>query len=138
MDNVIIGKIRCQSSEKGNLYFLEFIKDLTFDVKRLYFINSVNAGNARGFHAHKSLEQVLICVSGRIQINLDNGFMQKVIILDSSNNYLFIGPMIWRTMKWLVDDSVLVVLASENYDESDYIRDYDKFLRTVANEKNSI
>lgn len=138
MDNVIVGKIREQSSEKGNLYLLEFFKDLSFDVKRLYFINSVRAGNTRGFHAHKCLEQVLICVSGKIQINLDNGLMQKRIILDSSNKYLFIGPLIWRTMEWLVDDSVLVVLASENYDESDYIRDYNVFLGILANKKSHL
>lgn len=112
----------------GNLTFIQSKKDISFDINRVYYIYKASSGITRGCHAHKELEQVLICLYGSIEIVLDDGFQKEIIILDDPSKGLYVGPKMWRTMKWLKDDSVLLVLASDYYDESDYIRDYDVFL----------
>lgn len=102
---------------------------LPFEIKRVYYSYGVKEGILRGFHAHKKLQQLLICVYGSIEVTLDDGRgMIESIILDNPANGLYVGPSTWRTIKWLKGNSVLLVLASEHYDESDYIRDYNNFL----------
>ena len=101
-----------------------------FDIKRVYYTYAVQAETIRGFHAHKELQQILICIYGKIEVMLDNGEGKiEKLILDLPQKGLYVGPQTWRTIKWLQDDSVLLVLASEHYDESDYIRDYDEFIK---------
>ena len=89
----------------------------------------------RGFHAHNNLEQIAIVVKGSCTFVLDNGKKREEIKLDNPNQGLHISGLIWREMKNFSEDCVLVVLASEHYDESDYIRDYNKFLEEVKNEE---
>jgi dTDP-4-dehydrorhamnose 3,5-epimerase-like enzyme len=98
---------------------------------RAYFVYGAKEGVIRGNHAHKKLEQLLVCVYGVIEVTLFDGQNEMVHILDDPTKNLKVGSMLWRTMKWLKDDSVLFVLATEQYDETDYIRDYDVFLQTV-------
>jgi len=88
--------------------------------------------NRRGYHAHRDLQQVAICISGSCKFLLDDG-RERVenVILDSPNKGLFIDKMIWREMYDFSDDCILLVLASEYYDESDYIRDYEEFLKLI-------
>ena len=103
-----------------------------FDIKRIYYTYKVNAGITRGFHAHKELQQILICMYGKIEVTLDNGEGNvDTFVLDSPEKGLYVGAQTWRTMKWLESDSVLLVLASEHYNESDYIRDYEEFIRWI-------
>ncbi|MDY9920642.1 MAG: FdtA/QdtA family cupin domain-containing protein [Synergistota bacterium] len=104
-------------------------KEVPFDIKRVYYIYDVEKGIARGQHAHKILEQILICLHGEIKVTLDDG-KGKITshILKDPSEGLYVGPSTWRTMEWLRTGSVLLVLASEHYDESDYIRDYDGFI----------
>lgn len=103
-----------------------------FDIKRIYYTYKVNAGITRGFHAHKELQQILICMYGKIEVTLDNGEGNvDTFVLDSPEKGLYAGAQTWRTMKWLESDSVLLVLASEHYNESDYIRDYEEFIRWI-------
>lgn len=103
-----------------------------FDIKRIYYTYKVNAGITRGFHAHKELQQILICMYGKIEVTLDNGEGNvDTFILDSPEKGLYVGAQTWRTTKWLESDSVLLVLASEHYNESDYIRDYEEFIRWI-------
>ena len=114
----------------GGLCFAESCSEnVPFMIKRVYYIYGVSADIKRGFHAHKTLEQILICITGSINITLDDGKgIVEEVTLDSPSKGLYVGPSTWRTMKWLQNDSVLLVLASEHYDESDYIRNYDDFI----------
>ncbi len=117
--------------DEGGLCFFEANRDIPFAFKRVYYTYGVKEGIIRGHHAHKALEQLLICVYGAIEVMCDNGEKKEYTILDDPAKGLYVGPGIWRTMKWLKDDSVLLVLASEYYDESDYIRDYNEFIKLV-------
>lgn len=114
--------------EIGYLTSLESLKNIPFDIKRVYYTYDVPVKIKRGFHSHKKLEQVLICVNGSIKVKCFDGQEEKVYLLDKPNEGLYIGPMIWREMYDYAENTVLMVLASELYDEDDYIRDYEKFI----------
>lgn len=113
---------------RGSLIAIEANKDIPFDIKRVYYIFNTQQGVARGKHAHTRLQQVLICTSGNCKILLDDGQSKEVIELNSPAKGLYIGQKIWREMYDFSDDCVLMVLASEHYDEAEYIRDYSEFL----------
>ena len=89
-------------------------------------------GVVRGHHAHKTLQQILVCIHGSCKIRLDNGSEKKTVHLERPYEGLYVGPGMWREMFDFSPDAVLMVLASEIYDEVDYIRDYDDFLRFVG------
>lgn len=118
-----------KGDDRGSLIAIEGAGNVPFDIKRMYYIFDTKAGVSRGFHAHKALKQVAFCVSGRCRMRLDDGVQQQDVWLDSPSRGIFIDTMVWRTMHDFSQDCVLVVLASEHYDESDYIRDYDEFLK---------
>ena len=102
---------------------------LPIDVKRVYYIYDVPVGSTRGFHANKTLEQLLISLGGCIDIEMDDGLGNKeVYCLDSPEKVLYVGPSFWHTMTWQ-SEGTLLVLASQEYNPDDYIRDYDEFLR---------
>ena len=113
--------------DRGSLVALEGAKTVPFDIKRVYYIFDTKKGVSRGFHAHKNLEQVAICVRGSCRMVLDDGTNRVDAILDSPIKGIYIGNLVWREMHEFSDDCVLLVLASEHYDESDYIRDYQDF-----------
>ena len=92
-------------------------------------------GVRRGFHAHKSLEQILICIHGTCKILLDNGSEKVEVLLDKPYEGLYISNDIWREMFDFSPDAVLMVLASEYYDEADYIRNYDEFLKYIRKKR---
>lgn len=117
---------------RGQLIALEELKNIPFDIKRVYYMYETTAGVTRGKHAHKSLEQILICTSGSCKILLDDGKDKEVVELNKPNEGLYISNDIWREMYDFSSDAVLMVLASTYYDESDYIRDYDEFLKYVG------
>ena len=114
---------------RGNLIALEHPKQLPFELNRVYYIYGVPKNQRRGFHSHNDLEQLLIAVSGKVTILVKTQSTEENIVLDSPDKGLYIGPMIWREMYDFSDDAVLMVLASHKYDESDYIRDYDEYLK---------
>lgn len=116
---------------RGQLVALEEKKEIPFDIKRVYYIYDTLQGVRRGFHAHKSLKQLLICVHGSCKVLLDNGKEKEVVVLDKPYEGIFIESSMWREMYDFSADAVLLVLASEVYNEEDYIRDYDKFLEYV-------
>lgn len=120
--------------ERGSLVSLEGNKSIPFDIKRVYYIFATQAGVARGFHAHKQLKQVAVCVTGSCRMVLDNGKEQESVWLGSATKGILIEDMVWREMHDFSDDCVLLVLASEHYDESDYIRNYDEFKSAVRND----
>ncbi len=117
--------------DRGQLIALEELKDIPFQIKRVYYMYDTGAGVVRGKHAHKSLEQILICVAGSCKIKLDNGREKKVVLLEKPYEGLYVANNMWREMYDFSPDAVLMVLASQLYDEGDYIRDYDEFLRFV-------
>jgi len=119
-----------RSDGRGDLIAIESGKTLPFEFKRLYYMTHLTA-HPRGFHCHKKLQQAAICVSGACTFILDNGNTRESVRLKTPNQGLLIGNMIWREMHDFTQDCVLIVLASEHYDEHDYIRDYDEFLARV-------
>jgi dTDP-4-dehydrorhamnose 3,5-epimerase-like enzyme len=121
--------------ERGSLISLETHKKIPFDIKRVYYIYGTKADVARGFHAHKKLQQVAVCVSGKCRIILDNGNKREELWLDSPAKGLLIGDLVWREMHDFSNDCILLVMASEHYDESDYIRDYEDFLTSSKGAK---
>ena len=115
---------------RGQLVALEENKNIPFSVKRVYFMYDTLEGVVRGKHAHRKLHQILFCVSGTCTIRLDDGKDKAEVRLDQPSRGLLIGPGIWREMFDFTPGAVLMVLASEYYDESDYIRDYEEFLKS--------
>lgn len=116
---------------RGSLIAIEQLKDIPFEIKRVYYMYDTTEGVTRGYHAHKNLQQVLICVHGSCKIRLDNGTEKEVITMDKPYEGLYVSNNMWREMFDFSPDAVLMVLASELYDESDYIRDYDEFLKFI-------
>lgn len=115
--------------ERGSLVALETGKTVPFDIKRVYYIFATQKDVARGFHAHKNLKQIVVCVTGKCRMVLDDSKVRQEIWLDSPTKGLLISDLVWREMHDFSQDCVLLVLASEHYDESDYIRDYEDFIK---------
>lgn len=118
--------------ERGSLVALEANKTVPFDIKRVYYIFGTQALVSRGFHAHKNLKQVAVCITGKCRMVIDDGKERVDTWLDSPTKGLLINDLVWREMHDFSDDCVLLVLASEHYDETDYIRDYQKFIKLVS------
>ena len=119
--------------DRGQLVALEELKDIPFNIKRVYYMYDTGAGVTRGYHAHKNLKQILICVHGSCRIRLNNGKEQETVLLDKPYEGLYVDNVVWREMFDFSPDAVLMVLASEYYDESDYIRNYEEFLEYLKN-----
>jgi len=126
---------------RGNLTFIEENRHVPFEIKRVYYLYDVPGGESRGGHAHKRLQQFIIAASGSFDVILDDGFERKRFHLNRSYYGLYVPPMIWRELDNFSSGSVCLVLASEYYDEEDYIRDYEifkKMVRESLGEKNSV
>lgn len=122
-------KIESVSDKKlGALTPIEFNNNIPFFVQRIYYIYDVDKKAVRGFHSHRKLHQVLIAVSGSIKIKVKTPYEEEIIKLDNPTEGLYIGPLIWREMFEFSSDAVLLVLASEKYDEGDYIRNWDSYV----------
>jgi len=116
----------------GHLIPLEENATVPFAIKRVYYIYNVEQGVRRGFHSHKNLQQALICVHGEVKILAKTPEEEMTVCLNDPSQALLIGPMVWREMYDFSDDAVLLVLASEHYDESDYIRSYTDYMEVYA------
>jgi dTDP-4-dehydrorhamnose 3,5-epimerase-like enzyme len=116
---------------RGNLTFIESTRHLPFQFKRIYYLYDVPGGSERGGHAHKSLHQFLIAMSGSFDVVLDAGRGRQRFHLNRSYYGLYIPPMVWRELDNFSSGSVALALASEYYDEDEYIRDHDSFLNSV-------
>jgi dTDP-4-dehydrorhamnose 3,5-epimerase-like enzyme len=117
--------------DRGLLIALEEFKDIPFEIKRVYYMYDTVEGVRRGFHAHKSLEQILVCINGSCKVFLDNGKDKKIVSLEKRYEGLYVPKNIWHEMYDFSPDAILMALASDYYDEKDYIRDYDVFLKHV-------
>lgn len=123
---------------RGQLIALEELKDIPFVIKRVYYMYETATGVIRGNHAHKKLEQILVCIHGSCKIRLDDGKEKKVVLLEKPYEGLYVASNMWREMYDFSSDAVLLVFASEFYDESDYIRDYDEFLEYIEEKAQEI
>lgn len=121
--------------KRGMLVALEELKDIPFEIKRVYYMYDTKEGVHRGFHAHQSLKQILICIHGSCKILLDNGEEKKVVVLEHPYEGLYMENGMWREMYDFSSDAVLMVIASDFYNEEDYIRDYNEFLEWAARRK---
>lgn len=131
IQNVELIQFLANESDKGSLIAIEGSGTIPFDIARVYYIYGVGAGDRRGFHAHKDLEQVLVCVNGSVKILVEDGFERDVVELGSPDQGLYIGSMVWREMFDFSDGAVLMVLASRKYTPSDYEKDHERFLSSA-------
>ncbi|MBT3872025.1 MAG: isomerase [Flavobacteriaceae bacterium] len=129
--NVKLISLPVISDLRGDLSFAEINKHLPFIAKRYFIVYNVKNKEIRGEHAHKKLSQFLVCIVGSCTVLLDDGIKREQYLLNNPNLGLLIPPMVWGIQYKYSDDAVLLVLASETYDENDYIRDYDQFLEMV-------
>ncbi len=116
---------------RGNLTFIEGDRHIPFDIKRVYYLYDVPGGAERGGHAHKGLHQLIVAMSGSFDMVLDDGKEKKRFHLNRSYYGLYVCPMIWREMDNFSSGAVCLVLASNLYDEADYYRNYDDFIRDL-------
>ncbi len=117
---------------RGNLTFIEGNNHIPFEIKRVYYLYDVPGGETRGGHAHKHLQQFIIAASGSFDVILDDGLERKKFHMNRSYYGLHITSMMWRELDNFSSGSVCLVLASELYEEEDYIRDYETFKKTVG------
>lgn len=119
---------------RGQLVVCENMRNVPFDIKRVYYLTGTIDGVSRGFHAHKELEQVAVCVAGKCLMVLDDGQIKEEVWLDSPLKVIKIDRMVWHEMHNFSADCVLLVMASDYYKETDYIRDYKEFKEAVRYE----
>ena len=117
------------SDPRGNLTFIEGGRHVPFEIKRVYYLYDVPGGAERGGHAHKSLHQLIIALSGSFDVILDDGKQKQRFHLNRSYYGMYVCPMIWRELDNFSSASVCMVLASNLYDEGDYYRDYEEFVQ---------
>lgn len=127
-DCTIIELDKHHSDRKGNITVVENGKDVPFEVRRTYYLYDVPGGESRGAHAHKELSQLIIAASGSFTVTLDDGKVKRSFLLNRPYQGLLIVPGIWRDLIDFSSGSVCLVLASHEYDEADYIRNYNDFL----------
>ncbi|KID57945.1 dTDP-6-deoxy-3,4-keto-hexulose isomerase [Pseudoalteromonas luteoviolacea] len=125
-------QLKSLGDERGQLVVLEGNQAVPFDIKRVYYIYGVDPQIPRGFHAHKATQQVAICIKGSCKMLMDDGNQKTTVLMNSPTQGVLIDVMQWHEMHDFSEDCILMVLASEHYDESDYIRDYDNFLKAVS------
>jgi hypothetical protein len=120
------------SDPRGNLTFIEGGKHIPFGIERVYYLYDVPGGADRGGHAHKQLEQLIVAMSGSFDVVVDDGAEKKRYHLNRSYSGLYIPPMIWRAIDNFSSGSVCMVLASRHYEESDYLREYSRYLDALT------
>ena len=132
LSDVHIIELPVIADTRGNLTVVEGNEHIPFDIKRVYYLYDVPGGAARGGHAHKNLQQIIIALSGSFDVLLDDGVDTKTYTLNRAFQGLYLSNMIWRELDNFTSGAVCMVLASERYDENDYYRDYEEFIEAVG------
>jgi len=117
--------------DRGHLIVFEKNMNCPFDVKRIFYIYGTNGKVARGCHANRNSEFLLISINGNCKVKIDDGKTQKIVELSNPHTALYLDKMLWKEMYDFSADCILLVIASTNYDEREYIRDYEEFLKEV-------
>lgn len=123
---------------RGNLSYIESKEHIPFEIKRIFYIYDIPGGAIRTGHAHRDLHQVIFALSGSFDVVLDDGFENERIQLNRAYNGLYLPNMIWRELDNFSSGAICMVLASQNYDATDYIRSYDEYVNIVNPPSNSI
>lgn len=134
VDDCVVKNLPKHMRPNGNLTVVENNYSIPFDVERVYYLYDVPAGEERGGHAHKELQQFVIAVSGSFDVIIDDGRERKTVTLNRPSKGLHIRPGIWRELNNFSSGAVCLVLASHHYDEDDYIRDYKAFVEYIKEE----
>ncbi len=132
--NVEFIPLQKHGDERGMLVALEQAKNIPFEIKRVYYMFGTQGNVRRGYHAHKKIRQVAIPLNGSCRFHLDNGREKIDVVLDDPALGLLIEPGVWHEMYDYSKNCILLVLASDIYDENDYIRNYEGFMRSVKND----
>ena len=130
MNNTLV-EFTQRGDQSGWLIALESNRQVPFPIQRVYYIYGTKPGVRRGKHAHRALRQMAVCLQGSCRFYMDDGRNKEDLLLDRNDLGLLIEPMVWHEMDAFSTDCLLMVLASDSYDESDYIRQYDIFLAAV-------
>ena len=120
-------KLAHRGDERGRLSVAQYADSLPFIARRVYWIHGTTSGVSRGFHAHKRLHQVMVCVAGAVDLAVSDGVAEEKVRLEAFGDPVLIGPGLWRVMSGFTPDCILMVFADQAYDESDYIRDREEF-----------
>lgn len=129
--NYKLFQLQTVCDERGKLISLEPSRNLPFEIKRVYYIFDTRPDMPRGGHAHMNLEQMLVCMDGSCEILLDDGKSREGVVLNRPDMGLYIGRSMWREMKNFSYGCKLMILASDFYDENEYIRNYNEFLKSL-------
>lgn len=131
VDDCVFLTIPTVDDARGKISFLQGGLDFDFEIRRVYYTYDIPTGSVRAGHAHKTLRQVYIALSGSMEVLLDDGRRRRTVVLSRPDRGLTLGPGIWREIAGFSSNAVLLVLASAHFDESDYYRDYADFLAAV-------
>jgi oxalate decarboxylase/phosphoglucose isomerase-like protein (cupin superfamily) len=132
LDQCLLVELPKITDPRGNLTFIEENRHVPFEIKRVFYIYDIPAGQNRGAHAHHKLQQFFVCLSGSFNVNLDDGNQKKIFQLSRPWQGLYIPSLIWAYESNFVHGTICMVLASDLYQETDYYRDYDLFLKAVG------
>jgi len=127
--NCVVVPLNKNHNRAGNITIVEGQKNVPFDIKRIYYLYDIPGGEDRGGHAHKELWQLIVAASGSFNVMLDDGINKKVVTLNRPDYGLMVVPGIWRELTEFSSGSICMVLASKKYDDADYIRDYQAFIK---------
>jgi dTDP-4-dehydrorhamnose 3,5-epimerase-like enzyme len=116
---------------RGSLCVGEIKKNIPFAIKRFYCISGVPKGSSRGNHANKDTEQAMFCLQGSVRVEVNDGKKQESVVLSEQNKGLYLGKMIWRTMNDFKEKTILLLVASKEYDKNDFITDFKEFKANV-------
>lgn len=128
--NICVQSIYSVADDRGLLVVAEAGKEVPFNIARIFAITGVEHGNVRGGHAHKKLSQMLICISGMVEVTVDDGKERNAITLDHPTKALLVPPGIWAEQTYSSSDTILLVLCDRVYEEEDYIRNYQEFVKS--------
>lgn len=135
VDECVLIPLEKNHHENGNLTVVESMRQIPFDINRVYYLYDVPGDAERGGHSHRALQQFIVAVSGCFDVVIDDGVKQRRITLNRPYKGLLIRQGIWRVLDNFSSGAVCMVVASEHYDEADYVRDYDTFLSLTASKR---